>query len=272
MNDRNESAKIYIGTSGYSYDDWVGPFYPESTGRSGFLPYYARRFPCVELNFSYYRQPTPGHLERMIESTPDEFLFTIKAHRSLTHEVNDSWPDEAVRFLDGIAPLERSGRLGAVLLQFPYSFHYEPANRRYLANLCDAFDRLPAAVELRNAEWQQESVYEELEKRDVAYVMVDYPRLESLPEPVMRVTARTAYLRFHGRNAESWWTGDNRSRYDYLYTAEEIDEWTDRIAGAAGKARVLIIMFNNHWRGQAVRNAGMLREKLGGIEGLSVVG
>ncbi len=255
-------AEIYIGTSGYSYADWVGPFYKDGMERSEFLPYYAHRFPCVELNFSYYKQPDSRLLERMVTSTPDDFLFTIKAHRSLTHEIGGSWRDEAKTFIEAIAPLEQSNRLGAVLFQFPYSFHYEPVNRRYLARLCDVFSDRPVAVEWRNREWQQDSVFAELEQRKIAYVMVDYPPIDSLPDPIARVTAPAAYLRFHGRNSESWWTGDNKSRYDYLYDDEELDEWSGKIAETAGKAKILIVMFNNHWRGQAVRNAGRLREML----------
>jgi len=252
-------AKIYIGTSGYSYNDWIDAFYPPDTGKSDFLEFYASRFSMVELNFTYYRQPEPRILSNMIATTDPGFLFSIKAHRSLTHEIEGG--EAVTTYIRGVEPLAESGRLAAVLLQFPYSFHYTVENRRYLGKLCGSLHALPLAVEFRNNEWQRQSVYDELADRSIAFTVVDCPQLEKLPAPDAVTTANLGYIRFHGRNKENWWTGTNASRYDFLYSEDELDKWLDKIAHMARSTAILLIAFNNHWRGQAPRNA----EQLGGL-------
>ena len=261
---------VCIGTSGYSYSDWVGPVYPLGTDRSRFLELYAEQFPAVELNFSYYRQPDSGLLERMAQRTPEDFGFAVKAHKSLTHIVGESWPSDAKRFLEGVKPLAERGRLIAVLLQFPFSFHYSRANRTYLAHLCDAMSEVPLAAEFRNGEWHTSRVIEALSQRKITYTLTDYPDLEGLPKVRVETTSDVGYLRFHGRNKENWWTGDNASRYDYLYSDEEIEEWIERIRAITRKTKVLIAVFNNHWRGQAVQNAVMLKKKLEAVSDLEL--
>jgi len=255
------SAKVYLGTSGYSYDDWVGPFYPHGTAKSAFLEYYATRFSMVELNFTYYRQPEAKTLIPMLEKTNDDFLFSIKAHKSLTHTVDSDWKKSAHEYMRGMSPLAESERLAGVLLQFPYSFHYTPDNRRYLGQLCDELHELPLVVEFRNSGWQRESVYGEMKNRKIAATVVDCPPLENLPKPDPVITSNLGYIRFHGRNSENWWSGTNASRYDYLYSGDDLDTWLDKIADMSGNTAILLIAFNNHWRGQAVRNA----EQLGGL-------
>ncbi len=253
---------ILVGTSGYSYDDWVGPFYPQGTSRRDFLRFYAQEFPLVELNFSYYAQPQARTLARMVEQTPETFRFAIKAHRSLTHEVEDA--GEAIRrYREGIEPLAAGGRLAAVLFQFPYSFHYTPESRRHLERICQAFADLPAAVEFRNGEWLRDSVYDGLRGYGTAFVNVDEPRLPRLPAPSEVVTSPLAYLRFHGRNRAQWWRGDNVTRYDYLYSRRELESWLPRIKSILERARMLIAAFNNHSRAQAVQNARDLQLLLG---------
>ena len=255
-------AEVFIGTSGYSYTDWVGPFYPKGTDRRDFLSYYATRFPLVELNYSYYRQPSPELSEQMVDRTSERFSFTIKGHGSLTHEVTDSWRTSAATFTAGVRPLVESRRLGAVLLQFPYRFHYSDANRIYLAELCEELAPLPLVLEFRNRDWQQPKVFEGMRTRSIGYAATDYPSLRNLPTPSAQVTSDIGYIRFHGRNEKNWWSGDNASRYDYLYDSEELAGWLTRIEQMAGKTRVLLIVFNNHWGGQAVQNAFELKALL----------
>jgi len=254
-----DKARILIGTSGYSYDDWEGPFYPPGLSKAERLSFYAERFPAVELNFSYYRQPSASTLARMVEKTPEGFLFTIKAHQSLTHSVGVDFQEDIDRYKRGIRPLLEAGRLAAILFQFPYSFHYTPDNRRHLQHLCDAFAGLPKAVEFRNSEWQREPVYRGLREASTSLVNVDEPSLARLPKASDVVCAEPAYLRFHGRNRDNWWKGDNVSRYDYLYDSEELSEWLPMIERMLAKAQLLLVMFNNHSRGQAVRNARELQ-------------
>jgi uncharacterized protein YecE (DUF72 family) len=251
-----------VGTSGYSYDDWVGPVYPPGTPKREFLALYAREFPAVELNFSYYSQPTARTLAAMVEGTPEGFLFALKAHRSMTHEITDSWQKDIEVFRQGLGPLLEAKRLAAVLLQFPYSFAYTPGSRKRLAELCARLEGLPLAVEFRKSDWMQDRVLEGLRERGVALVNVDEPRLPRLPGPGDAVTADLAYVRFHGRNEAAWWTGDNAGRYDYLYSREELSEWTERVKAIFARTRTMLIFFNNHFRGQAVQNAREFREIL----------
>jgi uncharacterized protein YecE (DUF72 family) len=255
-------AKIFIGTSGYSYIDWVGPFYPAGTPESDFLSFYAARFPFVELNFSYYSLPAAPLITRLAEKTGGGFLFAIKAHKSLTHEITDRLDKDIETYRRGVQPLVDAQKLAAVLVQFPYSFHYNDANRRHLDRLTRGLEGLPTAFEFRNEEWVQERVLEELKKRNAAFVNVDQPELPKLIKPSEHVTAEPAYIRFHGRNKKNWWAGDNVSRYDYLYSDEELAGWVDRIRSMLKLVRVLLITFNNHSRGQAIQNAGRLKELL----------
>jgi uncharacterized protein YecE (DUF72 family) len=256
--------RVLIGTSGYSYEDWVGPFYPRGLSKREYLRFYAAEFPVVELNFSYYTQPSASTLQRMIENTPEDFRFAIKAHQSLTHRRDEDLPKAIERFKEGIRPLVEAGRLAAILMQFPYSFHYDPECRRHLQRLCQSFADLPKAVEFRSGEWQRESVVRGLREVKAAFVNVDEPRLPKLPEPTELVSAELAYLRFHGRNAANWWKGDNVSRYDYLYSPEELSEWLPMIERMLAKARLLLVIFNNHSRGQAIQNARQLQGLLFG--------
>jgi uncharacterized protein YecE (DUF72 family) len=257
-----ERGRILVGTSGYSYDDWVGPVYPAGTPRRDFLSLYSREFPVVELNFTYYRQPSPRTLERMLEVAPPGFTFALKAHRSMTHEIGETWEEDIVSFREGIRPLADAGRLAAVLLQFPFSFGYTPESRSRLADLCARLDGLPLAVEFRKREWLKEAVLDGLRERGVSLVSVDEPDLPNLLPPGTQTTGRFGYVRFHGRNRKDWWTGDNASRYNYLYNTDELGEWVTRIKLIMERVPLLLVFFNNHWRGNAAQNARDMRRLL----------
>lgn len=253
----------HFGTSGYSYKDWEGVLYPPKTPQGDYLQLYAREFSSVELNFSYYQMPAATLSRRMAASTGEKFLFSVKGHKSFTHEGSLSTAERDVAaFLTGIEPIAAAGKLGLVLLQFPFSFHYVPENRTYLHALCGFLSSVPLAIEFRNREWQCSQVYSGLRDRNLTLVNVDEPHLPGLPEPTNLVTADTAYVRFHGRNKENWWKGDNVTRYDYNYTDAELMEWVPRITAMALQAATIMIVFNNHSKGQAVQNARRLRTLL----------
>jgi len=255
---------IHIGTSGYSYDDWRGVLYPDELSKAGFLEYYALLFPFVELNYSYYAMPARRSLQSMIERTPSSFQFAIKAHKSLTHEVGPGWLEAAQTYRQAVELLAERQRLVCVLLQLPYSFHHTPENRLYLSKLIEALRPLPLAVEFRNNEWGGPRVYEELERRGVASVMVDQPALPGLPDAAERVTGGLGYFRFHGRNEVNWWQGDNVSRYDYLYSVEELSQVQASLRRMS-KSATVYVAFNNHAAGKAVKNARELKSLLDGI-------
>jgi uncharacterized protein YecE (DUF72 family) len=250
--------KILIGTCGYGYTEWVGPVYPEGTRKDDFLRLYAGLFPSVELDFSYYAMPKAQNLQKMLTESAS-LTFSIKAHKTLTHEVNSTqWEGEAKTYKDAIKPLIDAGRLEAILFQFPYSFHYTDDNRRYLDKLLTFFKDAPSAVEFRVADWYTTRVFDALQGRGVSLVSLDMPELKGLPPLTETVTAKTAYIRLHGRNAEKWWGSDSAARYDYLYKDSELEAWADRITRIAVQADRILVYFNNHARGQAVVNAKML--------------
>ncbi len=255
---------LRIGTSGYDYPEWRAGFYPSDLPRAAFLGAYAKNFPTVELNFSYYGMPKAAQMAALLDRAGATRLdFSIKANRSLTHEVLPSaWRGAAREFREGIAPLVRSGRLAAILFGFPYAFAYRPDERRYLASLLDEFAELPLVVEFRHRDWINARVLEGLRERNVGFCAVDLPRLEGLPPVADIVTSDIAYIRFHGRNGEGWWKGDARGRYDYLYSREELSPWVARIGAMARVAKRLRVYFNNHARGQAPANAADLSDML----------
>jgi uncharacterized protein YecE (DUF72 family) len=263
---RKKSPQILVGTSGYAYSEWVDAgFYPPGTGTAQMLKCYTRIFPVTELNYTWYQMPKAPAMDRMRKRVPEGFRFAVKLTRTLTHEVDaDSWPAQVALYREGVAPLVQSGQILAVLVQLPPSFRRTPENRRYLARLLDALDGLPLAVEFRHASWGVDRVFTSLQERGVTLACVDAPSLPYLFPPLAIVTnPNLFYIRFHGRNAKGWRSGNMQHQFDYNYTPEELAEWTrSRIPEMAEQADTGIIFFNNHVRGQAPRNARMLMEQL----------
>jgi len=251
-------GRILVGTSGYSYDDWRGLLYPDSLGKEDFLEYYALRFPFVELNFSYYAMPNARSLSNMASRTPPGFLFTIKAHKSLPPAIGPDWPKDAAAFSDAVSALASSGKLAGILVQLPFRFHYTNENRIYLGKLLERLKAFPLFVEFRNDEWQGERTRDALCKGGVGLVLVDKPDLAGLPPDMEAVCGKHAYIRFHGRNEDAWWSGDNVTRYDYPYTSGELEPWAGRLKRLSGKAELVLVAFNNHSKGRAVTNAESL--------------
>lgn len=250
---------ILIGTSGFSYKDWVGPYYPEKLPQRDWLAFYAREFQTCELDFTYYRLPEARTLERMAAKVPNGFLFTLKAPKELTHE---RMGNEAAfaQFVAALTPLIEAGKFGCILAQFPYSFHATRANRDYLRFLREHLGDLPVVVEFRNARWLTPEHFAFLRENHLGFCCVDEPRLKGLIPPIAEVTAETAYVRFHGRNAQKWWQHEEAwERYDYTYSDEELAEWVPKIKSLDGQAERTFVFANNHWQAQAVGTARQLR-------------
>ncbi len=246
---------VRIGTSGFSYDDWVGPVYPQDLPKQEWLSYYAREFSTCELNFSYYRIPDARTLGQIAAKVPQDFLFSIKAYRGITHERES--PDAAMeQFVHALAPLLDQGKLACVLAQFPHSFHATPANRGYIKRVREGLADLPVVVEFRSREWISMQTFDELKALSLGFCCVDQPRFRNLIPPVAVATGPVAYVRFHGRNREKWWQHDEAwERYDYSYSEEELQEWVPKIRGLDEEASVTLVYMNNHWQGQAVHSA-----------------
>ena len=260
---------IYVGTCGFSYKDWIGPFYPGKTKSPEMLPYYANAFRAVEIDSSFYGVLRPETIARMDEATPQNFRFCFKAPQTITHppDVTARMHPDAQAFVDSVLPLVEHGKFGAALMQFPNAFKPVDSGQAYLKRLIAALEPLALVAEFRNREWQTPRTHELLAELGVGWCNVDMPRYESLLLPSSDVTSGPGYVRFHGRNAQTWWTGDNTTRYDYRYTEDELVPWADRVAEIEEEAGTTYAFFNNHARGNAVRNAEMfvdlLRERCG---------
>ena len=253
---------IRIGTSGFSYKDWMGKFYPEGTQDRDRLRVYAEHFDTVEINASYYNIGHPRIYSAMAKKVPDEFEFVVKANQAMTH---DRELNKAVfrEFLDSVLPLIEEGKFGCVLAQFPWSFKRNPENEDYLRTFRGRIEETPTVIEFRNREWCEPEIHQLLRELGFGYCCVDEPKLKGLMPPESVVTSDLGYVRFHGRNAKKWWKHDEAwERYDYLYEKEELEEWAPKIKSVEQEAEQEYVFFNNHYQGQAATNAQMLLELL----------
>jgi len=277
---------IRIGTCGYSFPDWNGVVYPPSLRPSLYLIYYAHSlgFNAVELDSSFYHMPTIPLIQTLIQKTPPGFLFTIKAHRSMTHEVWNAmkstapgrppFPDLSqglkptsqlapafTAFWEAVTPMTDAGKLGTVVLQYPPWFRDTPENRRFLLTTRDLLVGLPLSIEFRDLTWHNEDAFAFLKREHLGYVAVDEPQLHNLLPLVPAVTSNVAYLRLHGRNPH-WFGASREERYDYLYSKKELEQMLPSIRTMAASAPLMFIMTNNCHRGQAVQNAHDLRSMM----------
>lgn len=248
---------IWIGTSGYSYPDWVGEFYPEGSATQRLLPYYATQFPLVEVNTTFYRPPTVDLLARLADRTPAGFQFLVKLPRTISHE--QSHRDLRETRLALLA-LQEQDRLLGLLCQLPQGTHNTTEARAWLETLADQFGDLRLAVEFRHRSWAHPEVVPWLGELGLDIVAVDAPRLPGLYPPGWVQTSSTAYIRLHSRRAENWYGSDGADRYDYSYSDDELSEWIDGARAHAGFTDRVLLLFNNCHRSQAAANARRMRD------------
>ncbi|HYK00910.1 MAG TPA: DUF72 domain-containing protein [Thermoanaerobaculia bacterium] len=257
--------KIRVGPAGWSYTDWENVVYPPHGSKFDHLAYLSSFFDTIEINSPFYRIPPPTHAKswvRRVSANPD-FRFTTKVFRGFTHEAAKLAPDDVKAFRNYLDPLMEADRLGAILLQFPWSFKNTPEAREKLTKLFAELDEYPKALEVRHSTFQNKEFFDFLNEHDVAWVNVDQPLFDNSVKPAETVTGPIAYARFHGRNYEKWFAHqESWERYNYLYSEKELEPWVERIETMA-KARDTYVVTNNHFRGQAIVNAGELRESLG---------
>jgi uncharacterized protein YecE (DUF72 family) len=263
---------IRIGPAGWSYDDWAGIVYPKPKPR-GFDPlaFLAGYFDALELNTSFYRPISRRNAALWLSRTefnPD-FRFTAKLWRRFTHERGVAWTAEDVRNTrEGLDTLYEAGRLGAVLVQFPWSFRNTGDNRDWLDGVVSTFSRWPLVLEVRHASWNEPDVFVVLAERGVGFVNIDQPLFRDSLGPSARATSPVGYVRVHGRNFHNWFrkTASALERYDYLYPARELKPWAERTQEIAAHPRVsdVYVVTNNHVRGKGVVNALMLQTMLTG--------
>ena len=254
-----KSEMIYIGTSGFSYDDWVGPYYPEDLDKKDWLAFYAKEFKTLEINYTYYHMPTARTLAGMARKVPPGFFFTVKTPKEMTH-TRDADAALFPQFIVALQPLRDANKFGAVLAQFPSSFHNTRENVDYLKKFCAHWRDLPVVVEFRNAKWLTDETFDLLRDQQLGFCCVDEPRLKGLLPPIAQATSNVAYVRFHGRNAQKWWQHEFAyERYDYTYSAEELAEWTPKIQKLNRLTETTFVFANNHYRGQGIDTARQLR-------------
>ena len=247
--------QVWIGTSGYSYADWVGDFYPRGTRSENMLPYYARFFPLVELNFTFYRPPTPEMLLRLANKVPGSFQFLVKLPRSLSHEQRT---DDLKTFSQSVAALQQREQLRGLLCQMPQSTLYEKKSLAWLRTLGEELARYHLAVEFRHRSWWREDVPSWLAEHHLEEVAVDVPDVPSLFPRGWVQSGPRAYLRLHSRLARNWYSSD-KERYDYQYDDEELLEWVHAMNAAGERTEEVLVLFNNCYRGQAIANARRMR-------------
>ncbi|MFW6303818.1 MAG: DUF72 domain-containing protein [Candidatus Sumerlaeota bacterium] len=269
---QQDESPYLIGTSGWHYDDWVGPFYPgRFTRGQSELEYYARHFSCVEVNSTFYRLQRIGNAEkwcREVSKVRGDFRFSVKCWQGLTHDRPDTLPAEAILHIKDFCKvfIERKMYCG-LLIQFPYSFHSGPRSREYLAKLLKIFADFSPVVEVRCEDWlREEWFFDLLRNHGATFCNIDQPEVRNCPRATSIVTAPLAYLRLHGRNTAQWFSeSSNRNdRYDYLYGPDEIPEISELARSLALHAKSVVVTGNNHYRAQAVADALLLRQRLEG--------
>jgi uncharacterized protein YecE (DUF72 family) len=249
---------IRIGPAGWAYKDWNGIAYPAKKPK-GFDPiaYLARYFDTIEINSTFYGPARPGPAKewaRRVAENP-QFRFTAKMYGIFTHQRKATVQDE-IDFKAGISPLQEAGRLGAILLQFPWSFRYTLENRAYLTELQRKFREFPLVLEVRHATWAADDVTGLLTDLEIGLCNIDQPLFHRSIKPGAEATSPIGYVRLHGRNYQNWFskTALSHERYDYLYTLEELDPWIGRIREVATHTDDTYVVTNNHNLGKALAN------------------
>jgi len=251
---------IRVGPAGWSYKDWDGVVYPQKPGKAfDPLEYLARFFDTIEINSSFYRPPVPTTTKSWAKRVAENknFVFTAKLHRVFTHERGKATKKDEKEYRHGMDVLAKAGKLGSVLLQFPWSFKNTPEERVYLAKLLEKFSDYPLVLEIRHASWNTPDVYEWIEERGVGICNIDQPIFKKSIRPQALTTSPIGYVRLHGRNYKDWFRdkAQPHERYDYLYSIDELDPWVVRIKEVAKQTRETYVITNNHFRGKGVVNA-----------------
>jgi uncharacterized protein YecE (DUF72 family) len=262
-------GRIRVGTAGWAYADWNGVVYPKPMPRGvDRLAWIARYFDVVEVNSTFYAPAPLERVEGWLEHTSDapDFRFTVKLWRRFTHERDAAWtPADERDVRVALDPLQAAGKLGAVLVQFPWSFRRTDENREWLGDIVSAFSHFPLVVEIRHESWNVPHFYDSLVERGVGFVNIDQPLFKRSIKPSAVVTSPTGYIRVHGRNYKEWFreSANVRERYDYLYSPDELAPWVARTEEIAQDAEEIYVVTNNHNLGKAAVNALQLESMLG---------
>lgn len=264
--------RILIGPAGWSYPDWNGILYPTHRPR-GFheAGYLSRFFDTIEINTSFYNPLRAELAAQWIERVADNsrFLFAAKLWQRFTHETGATAEDERV-VRTGFDVLRGANRLGAVLLQYPFSFHRTPENLDRLKHTLEAFSDYPLVVEVRHSSWVVPEFFHFLHERRAGFCNIDQPLIGRSMKPGERVTSALGYVRLHGRRYDTWFSRDpdlpGHERYNYLYSEEELEPWVKRIRHVSDGTETTYVVTNNHYEAKGVVNALQLIHMLSGAK------
>jgi len=244
-------SNIHLGTSGWSYKEWEGSFYRKGEKRK--LRAYASIFKIVEIDSTFYRNPTLGTVMGWLKYSPSDFVFTAKIPKLITHDkrlgLKGEIKADLTTYFDLMRPLQLGGKLWCFLIQLPPKCDCNYDNLESFFGMLDPMFRY--AVEFRNPSWLRNETWDLLKKYDVAYTIVDEPLLP----PEVHLTTDFAYFRWHGKGQNIW--------FDYRYSTEELDKWVSRIRETSKSVKKVIGFFNNHYHGYAPENCLYILEKLG---------
>jgi len=255
-----------VGPAGWSYPDWAGYVYPSRRAK-GFheATYLAEFFDTIEINTSFYQPLRPEHAAQWIDrvAANPRFVFTAKLWQRFTHEIRSTTSgsaaadERAVRA--GFDVLRAANKLGAVLLQFPFSFHRTAETMAYLSAILKRFADYPLVVEVRHGSWDAPETLQLLRTSAVSFCNIDQPIIGRSLGPSAQATSAVGYVRLHGRRYDTWFSDDAtipaHERYNYLYSAEELAPWVTRVRKVTERARETFVVTNNHFQGKAVVNA-----------------
>jgi uncharacterized protein YecE (DUF72 family) len=254
------------------YKDWEGVVYPQpKPARFDQLRYISEFFDTVEVNSSFYGPPLPktcaNWAARVDEN--ENFRFTAKLWKRFTHERSKAWNrEEEDQVRAGFDVLMESGKLGAVLLQFPWSFKRTDENREWLGDVARTFSAYPLVVEVRHKSWLVPDFLQSLAEGGIGFVNIDQPLYHDSIGPTVHATSHVGYVRVHGRNYKDWFRekATVEERYNYLYPAEELEPWAERAKELAADpaTREVYVITNNHYKGKAVANALMMKSMVTG--------
>lgn len=255
-------AKLFIGTSGYSFPDWLNVFYPSRILKRDWLRHYALYFNTVEINSTYYRILTEKSTAGMVASVPDNFSFSVKLHSSMTHSRDADKTDwDKYHFM--LKPFIDSDKMGVILAQFPWSFQLGENSFNYLSIIKEHLPDKNVVVEFRHKKWYQKSVIKRVQEMGFGCASVDLPELSGLPGRELFDDSETVYCRFHGRNKKEWW-GNTQMRYDYHYSDEQLSAWAEKLRNLSIKVKSCYVFFNNCHMGKAALNAKDMKRLMEG--------
>jgi len=245
---------ILLGTSGWSYREWIGPFYSQK--EKSMLRAYGRVFATAEINTTFYRYPTRKMVMGWARYSPSDFVFSAKLPRLITHEkkldLGAGVEEDLEKFCDIMRVLLLNGKLGCLLIQLPPRYKYDIVHLESFLKILPADFKF--AVEFRNLSWLRNETWDLLRKYKVAYTIVDEPLLS----PEIHITSSIAYFRWHGKGEKPW--------FNYRYSKEELDPWIPRVEATSKKVKKVYGYFNNHFHGYAPENCLQVLEMLGMLE------